>query len=120
VTELEQTAQEILKDRKTIVDLDRIRNGNREALRYLMKKTDGQKSWFLTDSNFLQKDTDTIRLKLEKEQKELDSKINGLRNGMKKKMDIIRDLENKPALKGFNLQPLDSDQVKEIYQTIGK
>lgn len=53
------------------------------------------------------------------DQKKLDSEIDNLRKGMKKKMDKMRELENRPALKGFNLQPLSADELKAIGQSIG-
>jgi hypothetical protein len=53
------------------------------------------------------------------DQTKLDKAINDLRDNLKKKMDRIRDIEGKPALKGFNLKPLNSDEFKAISQTFG-
>lgn len=54
------------------------------------------------------------------DQDKLDKEINDLRDNLKKKMDVIKDLEGKPALKGFDLKPLNRDEISVIYQTIGK
>lgn len=54
------------------------------------------------------------------DQDRLDKEINTLRDNLKKKMDRIKDLEGKPALKGFDLKPLNRDEMSAIYKTIGK
>jgi len=51
LTDLEQAAEDILTDRQTIIDYDRKRNANREALRHL-KKTDDKKTWMAMGNTF--------------------------------------------------------------------
>ncbi len=42
------------------------------------------------------------------------------RKDMKLKVNKLRDVEGKPPLKGFNLKPLDQDELKVIYETMRK
>ncbi|ODM99810.1 p53 and DNA damage-regulated protein 1 [Orchesella cincta] len=119
LTDLEEVAEDILTDRRTIIDLDRTRNGNREALRHLQKQGD-KKSWIVMGNTFFKLETESVEDILKKDQEKLDKEINDLRDNLKKKMDKIKDLEGKPALKGFNLKPLNRDEMSAIYKTIGK
>ncbi len=48
------------------------------------------------------------------DQTKLDTEINKLRDNLKKKVDKVRDIEEKPALKGFNLTPLNSEEMRDI------
>lgn len=152
LTDLEEAAEDILTDRQTIIDLDRTRNGNREALRHLKTKAD-KKSWIVMGNTFFKLEGESVEDILKKgsikiirtgkpfkkfglirtngahykfiigfvlDQDKLDKEINELRDNLKKKMDKIKDLEGKPALKGFNLKPLNRDEMSAIYKTIGK
>jgi len=102
-----------LTDRQTIIDLDRTRNGNREALRHL-KKQEQKKSWIVMGSTFFKLETDSVETILNEDQERLDKEINGLRDNLKKKMDRIKDLEGRPALKGFDLKPLSREEISAM------
>lgn len=65
LTDLEEAAEDILTDRQTIIDLDRTRNGNREALRH-MKKQEDKKSWCIMGSTFFKLDTESVETILTK------------------------------------------------------
>jgi len=54
------------------------------------------------------------------DQTKLDDAINDLRDNLKKKVDKIRDIEEKPALKGFNLKPLNTAELRAIGQSFGQ
>jgi len=117
--DLEGTAEELLTHKSEIVQLDRKRNENRVGLRHLMKTSD-KNSWIVMGNTFFRFETKEAKKMLEDDQKTLDTEIDKLRRDMKKKMDKMRDLEGRPPLQGFNLTPLNHDEVKAIYQTIGK
>jgi len=119
LADLEEAAEDILTDRQTIIDLDRTRNGNREALRHLRKQEE-KKSWIIMGSTFFKLDTESVETILNKDQEKLDKEINDLRDNLKKKMDRIKDLEGRPALKGFDLKPLNRDEMSAIYRNITK
>lgn len=59
LADLEEAAEDILTDRQTIIDLDRTRNGNREALRHLKKEGD-KKSWIVMGNTFFKLETESV------------------------------------------------------------
>jgi len=59
LTDLEEAAEDILTDRQTIIDLDRTRNGNREALRHLSTKAD-KKSWIVMGNTFFKLESESV------------------------------------------------------------
>jgi len=50
----------------------------------------------------------------------VEKKIDETHKDMKVKVNKLRDIEGKPPLKGFNLKPLDQDELKVIYETMRK
>ena len=44
----------------------------------------------------------------------MDSEISDLRKQLKTKVNILRDIENKEAAKGFDLNPLTKDELKSV------
>ncbi len=59
LTDLEEAAEDILTDRQTIIDLDRTRNGNREALRHLRTKAE-KKSWVVMGNTFFKLESESV------------------------------------------------------------
>jgi len=108
LTDLEKTAEELMTDKRTVIDLDRRRNDNRVALRQLGKSKEN-KSWLVMGNTFFRLETSEAKSVIEKDQKETDDQINKLRNGMKEKMEKIYDIEGKSMVKGFDLQPLNAE-----------
>lgn len=137
LTDLEQVAEEILTDRQTIIDYDRKRNANRESLRDL-RKSDEKKTWIAMGNTFFKLEKTAVESMIQKgmlhfvsmkcvmygmkaiiqtnfpDQKKLDTAINELRDNLKQKVDKVRDIEEKPALKGFNLKPLNPDEMRDF------
>jgi len=115
IKEVESKAEEVLSDRREIVDLDRKRNQNREAIRAL-KSTEGQedKTWLAMGNTFFKLPTDKAKNLIEKDQVSLDREINILRSNLKTKVNSLRDLEGHEKLKGFDLKALSSDEMKAL------
>ncbi|OXA61176.1 p53 and DNA damage-regulated protein 1 isoform X2 [Folsomia candida] len=113
LTDLEQAAEEILTDRQTIIDYDRKRNANRESLRHL-KNSSEKKTWIAMGNNFFKLEKVAVEDMIHKDQVKLDTSINEIRDNLKKKVDRVRDIEEKPALKGYNLKPLNSDEMRGL------
>ncbi|XP_065379030.1 p53 and DNA damage-regulated protein 1 isoform X3 [Macaca fascicularis] len=90
LVEVEELAEEVLADKRQIVDLDTKRNQNREGLRAL------QKDLSLSD------------------QDHLDKEIEKLRKQLKVKVNRLFEAQGKPELKGFNLNPLNQDELKAL------
>uniref|UniRef100_T1JF41 Uncharacterized protein n=1 Tax=Strigamia maritima TaxID=126957 RepID=T1JF41_STRMM len=122
LTEIEEMAEEILTDKQHIVAMDYKRNKNREAIRCLITEMKEEKSrgkhWIFFGSTFIQMSNDKSIQLLEKDQAELNKEIDSLRNGLKHKVDKLRDMEGKPQLKGFHLEPLSKLEMSAINQVI--
>ncbi|KAK4025745.1 hypothetical protein OUZ56_014793 [Daphnia magna] len=106
----ETAAQEILIIKDELVALDFRRQKTREAFRAL--KNDmipGEKAWMSVGNMFVKTRTLKAQNLLEREMKELDKDISDLHNKLKEQVKMLRDLEGKPELKGFDLQPITKE-----------
>ncbi|XP_034725061.1 p53 and DNA damage-regulated protein 1 isoform X2 [Etheostoma cragini] len=90
LTEVEEAAEDVLTSKQQIVDLDTRRNRNREALNALKNEI------------------------LDSDQEQLDQEINELRKGLKAKVNRLNEMQGKPELRGYNLSPLSTDEIKAI------
>nr|XP_027227940.1 p53 and DNA damage-regulated protein 1-like [Penaeus vannamei] len=121
--EVEAAAEDVISDRQEIVTLDRRRNTNREALRQLKtnkiaSQSTGNKSWICVGNMFLKLPNTVVVDCIEKEQKQLDTEINNLRNGLRSKVNHLNDLEAKQKTVGTNLKPLSQDEWKAVKQVL--
>ncbi|XP_073092854.1 p53 and DNA damage-regulated protein 1 isoform X1 [Manis javanica] len=137
--EVEELAEEVLADKRQIVDLDAKRNQNREGLRALQKDLSlSGKSGFCHrspaglcsfPSETRQEATDVMvcfgnmfikmphpqtKEMIEKDQDRLDKEIERLRKQLKVKVNRLFEVQGKPELKGFNLNPLNQDELKAL------
>lgn len=103
VTEIEELAEEILVDRAQIVDYDKKRNSNREALRAIKKEPEN-KHWFCIGNNFIKVSHDHCKNILSKDQTFMDNEIKKLHSGLKPKVSKLHELEGRPSVKGFDLK----------------
>ncbi|CAG0889491.1 unnamed protein product [Darwinula stevensoni] len=95
---LEWQAEEILTDKQAIVSLDQRRNKNREALRALHGVDDTKRSYVCFGNMFIKlPNKDTVAI-LKRDQQKLDEEIEQLRNNLKPKVNVLRDLEGKSEL----------------------
>ncbi|XP_064238378.1 p53 and DNA damage-regulated protein 1 isoform X1 [Aotus nancymaae] len=163
LVEVEELAEEVLADKRQIVDLDTKRNQNREGLRALQKDlslsaatkedakerptTTGRKTARLfwrtgggvrRDRNsacpytfncgtrvtedvmvcfgsmFIKMPHSETKEMIEKDQDHLDKEIEKLRKQLKVKVNRLFEAQGKPELKGFNLNPLNQDELKAL------
>merc|ERR1712168_45431 len=113
---VETLAEDILADKHSMTELDRRRNKNREAMRQLMneqkeakgKKQKPTKTFVCLGDIFLKLPTAEVLPILKDDQQNLDEEISKLSDGLKPKMQKLRQLEKKPKLKGFDLKPLQA------------
>ncbi|XP_031569390.1 p53 and DNA damage-regulated protein 1-like [Actinia tenebrosa] len=112
--EIEELASEILSDREQIVELDRKRNSNREALRALKKKSQGEKSWVCFGNTFMKLSDSKTKEMLEQDQKNVNEELENLRKELKPKVAKLHELEGLPEVKGFNLSSMGSDEMEFI------
>ncbi|XP_071959136.1 p53 and DNA damage-regulated protein 1-like [Antedon mediterranea] len=121
-SELEELAEDILSDKHQVVELDKKRNKNREAIRALSNikiensKTKKEKNvWVCFGNMFLKMPVAATQQVLIEDQKQLDAGIDELRNGMKPKVARLRDMEGENEAKGFDLQSLSKEDLKTVY-----
>ncbi|XP_033101552.1 p53 and DNA damage-regulated protein 1-like [Anneissia japonica] len=120
-SELEELAEDILSDKHQVVELDKKRNKNREALRALAKMQPNEKSkkeknvWVCFGNMFVKMPVTTTQQVLSDDQKQLDKGIEELRNGLKPKVARLRDMEGEKEAKGFDLQCLSKSDLKTVY-----
>lgn len=91
-----------LKTKSQIIDCDKKRNSNREALQEL-KKTEDNKHWFCIGNLFLKVPISNTVYMLQKDQETLDNEVKKIHNGLKPKVKKLHELEGLPDVKGFDL-----------------
>lgn len=120
--EVEGMAEDILTDKEQIVNLDRRRNKNREALRAikteLKENKNDSKSWVCFGNMFIRMDKATVEKLLSKDQETIDEEVNNLRNGLKTKVGKLREAEGKPDMRGFQLEPLSQEEMAAVNQVL--
>nr|KAF6472063.1 p53 and DNA damage regulated 1 [Molossus molossus] len=98
-----------------IVDLDAKRNQNREGLRALQKDLSLSEDVMVCFGNmFIKMPHPQTKEMIEKDQDHLDKEIEKLRKQLKVKVNRLFEAQGKPELKGFNLTPLNQDELKAL------
>ncbi|CAJ0925479.1 unnamed protein product [Ranitomeya imitator] len=67
---------------------------------------------------FIKLPKDKTKQMIEKDQEQLDVEIQNLRSQLKVKVNELYEAQGKPELKGFNLTPLDPDEMKAINKVL--
>ncbi|XP_054472408.1 p53 and DNA damage-regulated protein 1 [Anoplopoma fimbria] len=115
LTEVEEAAEDVLTTKQQIVDLDTKRNRNREALNALKNEmSDSEKVKVCIGNMFIKFPKLKTREMIQKDQEQLDKEINNLRTGLKAKVNRLNEMQGKPELRGYNLSPLSTDEVRAI------
>ena len=113
----ESLGEEVISDQQEIIDLDRKRNTNREALRALKSSMKGEdKVWVLLGNEFVKVDREVAKGWLESDQEVLDKEINSLRDGLKAKVAAVKRLEGSDLPSGFNLKPMGRGELGSVYE----
>ncbi|KAF9382278.1 p53 and DNA damage-regulated protein 1 [Podila verticillata] len=90
----ELIAEDILTNKNLIVDYDRKRNSNREALSKLKKDlSEEKKVWVNLGDMFIKMPKENVETMIKKDQDTLDSEINDIRQTMKEKVVELEKLE---------------------------
>ncbi|XP_048248076.1 p53 and DNA damage-regulated protein 1-like [Haliotis cracherodii] len=111
---VEEAAEDILADRRQIIDLDKKRNKTREAIRALQKNKESDKSWVCFGNMFIKLPNKKAVNLLEKDYNQLDEELTDIRNKLKPKVNNLRNLENKEDMKGFGLNPLSKEELRAV------
>lgn len=124
LSELELAAQDLLEERQSVVDLDRKRNQTREArtaVRKVIKdKTplDSNKTWVCYGNTFIKMKNDCVVQMLDDSHKKLDEDIKSTRDGLKAKLNKVRDVEGKSKAAGFNLTALSKEEQASLHKLL--
>ncbi|XP_077316591.1 p53 and DNA damage-regulated protein 1 [Lithobates pipiens] len=117
--EVESRAEDVLGDRRQIIDLDIKRNQNREALRALGKDTDKSETVTVCfGSMFIDLPKNKTKKMIQRDQEQLDREIDTIRSQLKEKVNQLYEAQGKPELKGFNLTALDPNEMKAIKKVL--
>ncbi|XP_003742856.1 p53 and DNA damage-regulated protein 1 [Galendromus occidentalis] len=123
VKQMEALAEDILADRQKMIELDKRRQKNREALRALKKleagKTEASRTWCVHGSSFVRTDTRVAEAAISAEQSEIENEIETVRKRMKKTMQELSSLEGRKGIEHFDLKPLNRDEKDALYKIIG-
>lgn len=115
LTEVEEAAEDVLTTKQQIVDLDTKRNRNREALNALKNDmSDSDKVKVCFGNMFIKFPKLKTLEMIQKDQEQLDKEINDLRKELKAKVNRLNEMQGKPELRGYNLSPLSTDEIKSI------
>jgi len=120
LADVEEAAEEVMSARQEIIDLDRKRNSNREAIRALEKmakdhyKGDSSKAWLAMGNSFFRLPNKGAVEMLRTDQTNLDISVNKLRSELKDKVNKLRELEGRESLKGFGLKALSKDELSAV------
>ncbi|XP_038186095.1 p53 and DNA damage-regulated protein 1 [Arvicola amphibius] len=115
LVEVEELAEAVLSDKRQIVDLDTKRNQNREGLRALQKDLSVSEDVMVCFGNmFIKMSHPKTKEMIQRDQEHLDKEIERLRNQLKVKVNRLFEAQGKPELKGFNLNPLNQDELKAL------
>ncbi|MEE6506491.1 hypothetical protein FKM82_007697 [Ascaphus truei] len=117
--EVEEKAEDVLADRRQIVDLDVKRNRNREALRALHTDLTPEKVTVCFGNMFITLPKKQTKEMIEKDQEQLDAEIDQLRKQLKVKVNRLYEAQGKPELKGYNIAPLSREEMNAINKVLG-
>ncbi|XP_026200425.1 p53 and DNA damage-regulated protein 1 [Anabas testudineus] len=115
LTEVEEAAEDVLTTKQQIVDLDTKRNRNREALNALKTEmSDTEKVKVCFGNMFIKFPKSKTREMIQRDQEQLDKELNDLHKALKAKVNRLNEMQGKPELRGYNLSPLSTDEIKAI------
>ncbi|KAL1425599.1 hypothetical protein MTO96_019028 [Rhipicephalus appendiculatus] len=120
LADIESTAETILADKEQVVELDRRRQKNREALRALKQlEEDVHRPWVCIGNMFMKIPRHRTKELLEQEQEKLEDEIGSLRKKLKKNVQSLREMEGRSEVQGFSLEPLSREEMQAISKAMG-
>ncbi|XP_074604385.1 pdrg1 prefoldin-like subunit [Brevipalpus obovatus] len=111
--ESERLGEKILADREMMVEFDRRRNKNREALRAIEKQSQ-DKVWLNFANMFVRTEKSKAQDIIKRDQESINSNIDKTRNAIKDNMVKLSTLEGKKEHEMFKLNPLSSKEVSAM------
>ena len=117
LADVEEKAEDVLADKQQIVDLDKKRNMNREALRAIQNGVaapNASKTWLNFGGLFIKVKATSAANMLNSDQQALDDEISRLRKNLHVKVNNLRDAEGKPELQGYDLNALNKSETEAL------
>ena len=116
----ENLGEEVLADQQQIVELDKRRQTNRQAVRAVNNDTQQNKMWVMMGNEFVKVEKGLLESWLESDQKVLDKEINSIRDGLKSKVQALKQLEGGEIPRGFFLEAMKKSELSNIGSTAGR
>ena len=117
--EFEQIGDIILNDRRKLIDYDMKRQKNREALRAIDKVKDDQtKIWFCHGNSFVRMDSNQVKTKINNDNQMINDNIDKIRSETKLNLAKLKRMEGREEFKGFDLNPLSQDELKNLQKLL--
>ena len=110
--QLSDLSNQVLADKQALIDLDRERNLNREAMSKISKitknnKNDSNQKFYCSFGNtFLKLSDKELMKQMEADQIEINEKSEKIRNGLKDKVAKLKEAEGDELNSGFHLKPV--------------
>ena len=116
----ENLGEEVLADQQQVVELDKRRQTNRQAIRAVKNEREERKMWVMMGNEFVKVERKVLVSWLENDQKVLDKEINSIRDGLKSKVQALKQLEGEEIPKGFFLEAMSKNDMSSIGSVTGK
>ena len=116
----ENLGEEVLADQQQVVELDKRRQTNRQAIRAVKNEKEERKMWVMMGNEFVKVERKVLESWLENDQKVLDKEINSIRDGLKSKVQALKQLEGEEIPKGFFLEAMSKNDLSNIGSVTGK
>lgn len=113
ILENERVADQILQNKQLIVEYDKKRQGNREALREL-RKSEEKNVWMTVGSMLIEMGRLEAIDVLTEEQGKIDKEIDKLRDEQLAMVKKHKDLEMDVMPSGFDLKPLNKTEMTAL------
>ena len=110
LAEREALGEDVLTDKRTLVDYDRRRQGNREAITKLRKGSeDSGRVWMRLGDIFVKLPKETVSAVITSEQENIEAEMEKTRKQMKEKVSKLEAMEGlgTTRIAGFDLKPVD-------------
>ncbi|CAF2360658.1 unnamed protein product [Rotaria sp. Silwood2] len=117
--EIELLAENVLAERREIIELNKRRDKLREASRAIHKQPANIKmNWMCLNNNFLAIPTKDCKRLIDRDFDQMNLEINQAEKKLKENIKILYDAEKKPEIRGFNLKSLSREERQEFDQLL--
>lgn len=111
----EVLGEKALRDKEELVQMDRIRNKNREALNALKRVPEKESVYLCVGNMFLKQRCSSAKKLVQDDQNQVNEHIEKLRQQLKNNVQQIQEMEDKgEQFSKFNLNPLTRDEMKSF------